>query len=75
MNYTGLDCEEIYASYEAVRDRSGYYRITNNEWVYCNMTAIAFSRGDPLASCLGVGGIWRRIANLNVTAGYDCPSP
>ena len=75
MNYTGLDCEEIYASYEAVRDRSGYYRITNNEWVYCNMTAAAFSYDDLITSCPGVGGVWRRIANLNVTAGDDCPSP
>ena len=79
MGYTGLDCEEIYASYDAIQirhgDRSGYYRITNNEWVYCNMTAAAFSYGDLVTSCLGVGGVWTRIANLNVTAGDDCPSP
>ena len=76
MSYTGLACEEIlYVNYHAVCDRSGYYRITNNEWVYCNMTAIAFSHDDLIASCVGVGGIWKRIAVFNVTAGDNCPSP
>ena len=35
----------------------------------------AFSRGDLISSCAGVGGIWQRIASLNTSAGDDCPSP
>ena len=75
MNYTGLSCEDIYSDNPETRDKSGYYRITNNEWAYCNMTAVAFSRGDLISSCAGVGGIWQRIASLNTSAGDDCPSP
>ena len=77
MNYTGSSCEDIFNYYRASRDKSGYYRIDNNEWVYCNMTAIAIavSRGDLISSCVGVDGIWKRIASFNITAGDDCPSP
>ena len=76
MNYTGSSCEDIYSNNQESRDKSGYYRITNNEWVYCDMTAVTLtiSRGDIL-SCLGVDGIWKRIAGFNITAGDDCPSP
>ena len=75
MSYTGLSCEDIYSDNPETRDKSGYYRITNNEWVYCTMTAVAFSHGDLISSCAGMGGIWKRIASLNTTAGDDCPSP
>ena len=77
MGYTGLSCEDIYINNVETRDKSGYYRINNTEWVFCNMTAIAiaFSRGDLISSCVGVGGVWNRIASFNITAGDDCPSP
>ena len=76
MNYTGLSCEDVYINNASIRDKSGFYRI-NNDWMFCNMTAIsiAFSRGDLMSSCVGVIGIWKRIAGLNITAGDDCPSP
>ena len=63
MNYTGSSCEDIFNNYRGSRDNSGYYRINNNEWVYCNMTAIAIalSRGDLISSCAGMDGIWKRI--------------
>ena len=35
------------------------------------MTAIV--TGDFIFTCAGVGGGWRRIANINITAGDDCP--
>ena len=73
MGYTGSSCEDIYINNVAIRDKSGYYRV-NIEWVYCNMTAIAFSRGAIL-SCAGVDGVWERIASFNITAGDNCPSP
>ena len=79
MNYTGLSCEDVYINNMETRNRAGYYRINNSEldseWVYCNMTAIAFSRGDLMASCVGMDGTWKRIASFNVAAGDDCPSP
>ena len=71
MGYSGLSCEDVYINNVATRNKSGYYRINNNnEWVYCNMTAIAiaFSRGDLISSCVGVDegvdGIWKRIASF-----------
>ena len=68
MNYTGSSCEDIY---NITGDKSGYYRIDDNQWTYCNMTAIA--NGNFISTCAGVGGGWRRIANINITAGDDCP--
>ena len=75
MSYTGSSCDDIYENNLAVRNKSGYYRISNNSWVYCNMTAITLSRGDVISSCLGIDGNWKRIAMFNITAGDDCPSP
>ena len=36
------------------------------------MTAIA-ANGDFISTCAGVGGGWRKIANINISAGDDCP--
>ena len=75
MNYTGLSCEDIYDHHPTTDDKPGYYRINNDQWVFCNMTDIAYSRGDLISSCVGVGGTWKRIVNFNITAGDNCPSP
>ena len=32
------------------------------------------SAGDFIPTCAGVGGGWRRIANIDISAGDDCPS-
>ena len=69
MNYTGSSCEDIYNKNPDTGDKSGYYRI-NNHWTYCRMTAIA---ANFIQTCAGVGGGWRRIANINISAGDDCP--
>ena len=37
------------------------------------MRAIAIANGDFIPICGGVGGGWRRIANINTSAGDDCP--
>ena len=37
------------------------------------MIAIA-ANGDFITTCAGVGGGWRRIANINISAGDDCPT-
>ena len=39
------------------------------QWTYCNMSIIS---GDFISTCAGVGGGWRRIVNINISAGDDC---
>ena len=70
MNYTGSSCEDIYNNNTEVCDKPGYYRI-DNQWTFCNMTAI--NNGDTICTCAGVGGGWRRIAIIDISAGDDCP--
>ena len=72
MNYTGSSCEDIYNDYPKTSNRSGYYRINDSHWIYCNMTAITISV-VYISTCVGVGGGWRRIVNINISAGDDCP--
>ena len=71
MNYTGSSCENIYNNNPKISNKPGYYRISVNQWTYCNMTAIA--NGDFISTCADVGGGWRRIVNINISAGDDCP--
>ena len=71
MTYTGSSCEDIYNNNPETGDKSGYYRINDNQWTYCNMTAIA---SGILSSCAGVGGEWRRIAKIDISRGDNCPS-
>ena len=73
MNYTGSSCEDIYNNNPETGDKSGYYRINESQWTYCNMTIIAIANGDFISTCAGVGGGWRRIVNVNISAGDDCP--
>ena len=72
-NYTGSSCEDIYSTNPATRDKSGYYHINDSQWIYCNMKAIAIANGDFITTCAGVGGGWRRIVNINISEGDDCP--
>ena len=77
MNYTGSSCEDIYSNNPVTVNNSGYYYINESHWTYCNMTAIAPSAknisGDFITTCAGVGGGWRRIVNINISAGDNCP--
>ena len=34
---------------------------------------MAIANGDFISTCAGVGRGWRRIANINISAGDDCP--
>ena len=75
MNYTGSSCEDIYTNNPETQNKSGYYHIKENnkyQWTYCNMSTITVS-GDFISTCAGVGGGWRRIVNINISAGDDCP--
>ena len=73
MNYTGSSCEDVYDNNSEIRDKSGYYRINDSQWTYCNMTAVAIAIGDFIFTCAGGGGGWRRIVNINISAGDNCP--
>ena len=72
MNYTGSSCEDIYNNNPETHDKSGYYHINDNQWTYCNMTGIT-ANGSFISTCAGVGGGWRKIANIDISAGDDCP--
>ena len=74
MNYTGSSCGDIYNNFPETQNKSGYYHKKENnkyQWTYCNMSIIS---GDFISTCAGVGGGWRRIANINISAGDDCPT-
>ncbi|XP_065899872.1 uncharacterized protein [Dysidea avara] len=71
MTYSGSSCLNIYNGNPETVDKSGYYRINYDQWTYCNMTEIA---AGFLSTCAGVGGGWRRIANIDISAGGDCPN-
>ena len=73
MTYTGSSCDDIYYNNPEIRDKSGYYRINDNNWTYCNMTAIAIAAVDFISTCAGVGGGWRRVTHVDITAGDSCP--
>ena len=69
MNYTELSCKRIHTKFPETQNKSGYYRIKEKndiQWTYCNMN-------DFISTCAGVGGGWKRIANININAEDDCP--
>ena len=75
MNYAGSSCEYIYNNNPETMNKSGYHRIkekNNYKWTYCNMPTITISE-NFISTCAGVGGGWRRIVNINISAGDDCP--
>ena len=76
MNYTGLSCKSIYTKFPETQKKPGYYRIKEKndiQWTYCNMNYTITISGDFISTCAGVGGGWRRIANIDISAGDDCP--
>ena len=46
------------------------YRVNDTQWKYCDMMVIS----TCFAGDAGVGGGWKRIVNINISAGDDCPS-
>ena len=70
MTYTGSSCEDIYYNNPETANKSGYYRINNTQWTFCNVAEIS----GFIPTCTGVGGGWRRIVHINISAGGDCPS-
>ena len=76
MAITGSSCEEIYNNNLDTRDKPGYYHINDTYWTFCNMTEINITatKGDFISVCAGEEGTWRRIVNIDISAGDDCPS-
>ena len=69
MNYTESSCMDIYTKFSEIQNKSGYYRIKEKNdyrWTFCDS-------GDFISTCAGVGGGWRRIVNIDISAGDDCP--
>ena len=59
MTYTGSSCEHIYNKYPEIyknnpKEKSGYYRLNNKQWTYCNMTEIAADNDDFTSTCAAV---------------------
>ena len=74
MNYTGSSCEDIYNNNPETGEHSGYYHISNGQFTFCNMAEIATAVADMGLKCPSVGGEWKRIVNINISAGDDCPT-
>ena len=77
--FTGASCENIYNDYKnEVTMKNGYYLVitnTSSNWTFCDMTLIAaVANGSIILSCAGVEGQWRRIADIDISAGDDCPT-
>ena len=78
MNYTGSSCKDIYSNNPVTVNISGYYYINESHWTYWNMTAIApggknisgdiIVSGGFITTCAGVGGGWRRVVSINISA-------
>ena len=76
MNYTESSCKNIYIKFPETQNKSGYYHIkakNDIQWTYCNMNYTITISGNFISNCAGVGGGWGRIANINISAGDDCP--
>ena len=71
MNYTGSSCEDILDNLGTSDKPTGYFRINDTHWIYCNMTEIA-TKDKFISTCAGVGGEWRRITNIDISRGDDC---
>ena len=76
MAYIGSSCDDIYNNNPETGDKSGYYRINDTQWTYCNMTEISarYVVDDMIPTCAGVGGGWRRITDVDISAGGNCPN-
>ena len=55
MTYTGSSCDNIYNKYPEIyknnpKERSGYYRLNNKQWTYCNMIEISVNDDNDFTS-------------------------
>ena len=55
-SYTGSSCENIFKKYPEIhrinpKEKSGYYRLNNSQWTYCDMSDIAVGAADFISMC------------------------
>ena len=55
-SYTGSSCENIFKKYPEIhrndpKEKSGYYRLNNNQWTYCDMSEIIAGAADFISIC------------------------
>ena len=55
-SYTGSSCENIFKKYPEIhginpKEKSGYYRLNNSQWTYCDMSEIAAGAADFISMC------------------------
>ena len=57
MNYTGSSCEDYHEGFPETQNKSGYYRMKENnkyQGTYCNISTIQCS-SDFISTCAGAG--------------------
>ena len=90
MTYTGSSCEDIYNNNPETGDKSGYYHTNdkwtycNMKDITVSPTLTTTTllpeispttpAADVIPTCAGVGGGWRRVTKIDISAGDDCPS-
>ena len=55
-SYTGSSCENIFKKYPEIhrinpKEKSGYYRLNNSQWRYCDTSEIAAGAADSISMC------------------------
>jgi len=65
MICTGSSCEDIYNNYPETGKKPGLYQINTDQCAYF-IVLVTMSAG--------VEGVWKKIANINIGAGDNCPT-
>ena len=83
-SYTGSSCENIFKKYPEIhrinsKEKSGYYRLNNRQWTYCDMAEIAAGAADFISMCsvVEVGESRMKSTNYNYQSflpGISCQS-
>ena len=83
-SYTGSSCENIFKKYPEIhrinpKEKSGYYRLNNSQWTYCDMSEIAAGAAEFISMCsvVEVGESRMKSADYNYQSfvpGISCES-
>ena len=83
-SYTGSSCENIFKKYPEIhrinpKEKSGYYRLNNTQWTYCDMAEIVAGAADFISMCsvVEVGESRMKSTNYNYQSfhpGISCES-
>ena len=75
-SYTGSSCENIFKKYPEIhrinpKEKSGYYRLNNSQWTYCDMSEIAAGAADFVSMCSVVEVGESRMKSTNYIYNYQ----